>query len=335
MAILRYFLPITLVLSMTGCYENFAPKIDTDPVLCINSLITAGEPIEVRVSHTWVYNNEKDSREHTVDDAEVFIYANGELRPEGYIAREGDDIRIVAESRKYGSAEATVTVPKAVPVSSIEFHPQIMSTGKEQDVAMNERLYFNMNVFMRIVDSNSTDDFFKLELHTLSPEDERDSEGDYEWSDISHVSFYTGSLEYNAEPIFKEYIGILESVMGSDDDYMMVFSDRQFSGKEYTLNLQFSGAGYSVYAPEYDPALYDCSIVFTLATVSRSYYNWALYVWQRDSGVIIDLGDVGFAEPMWGYSNVSTGAGIVAARSLATYTLNLKDFIQRTLMGTE
>lgn len=62
--------------------------------------------------------------------------------------------------------------------------------------------------------------------------------------------------------------------------------------------------------------------------MSRSYYDRALYVWQRDNGIIGDLGDFGFAEPLAAYSNVSTGAGVVAARSFSTYTLSLKDFLK-------
>ncbi|MDE6345354.1 MAG: hypothetical protein K2L55_01625 [Muribaculaceae bacterium] len=37
------------------------------------------------------------------------------------------------------------------------------------------------------------------------------------------------------------------------------------------------------------------------------------------------------AEPMWGYSNVSSGAGVVAAQSFATYTLSLKEFLHDAL----
>ncbi len=72
-----------------------------------------------------------------------------------------------------------------------------------------------------------------------------------------------------------------------------------------------------------------------LASVSQSYYNRAIYVWQRDSGVLGDLGDLGFADPMWGYSNVSTGAGVVAARSYATCTLNLHDFLKESIENPE
>ena len=121
MAILRYILASLLMLSLTGCYEDFDPTVDTRPVLCINSLITAGEPIEVEVSHTWVYNDKAAALDHSVDDAEVDIFANGRLVRPDYIPREGDEIHIAAHSAKYGMAEATVTVPIAMPIDMVDF----------------------------------------------------------------------------------------------------------------------------------------------------------------------------------------------------------------------
>lgn len=331
MAILRYIFPTTLLLLLTGCYETFEPKTDTEPVLCINSLITAGEPIEVQVTHTWVFNNEYEGNNHSVDDAVISIYANGTLQREDYIPKEGDDIRIVAESVKYGSAEASVTVPEAVPISALDFTPEILSIWKNEEQPMSESLSFNMKIALKIADKHPSDDFFRLEYYWLSPSGDDDSGDEYNASHAPYATFSPGTFDYDAEPIFKEHISVFESVMGGEDEIMTIFSDRQFAGKDYTLNLRFKNAVYTVTAPEYDSGLYDCSMVFTLATVSRSYYDRALYVWQRDMGVIGDLGDLGFAEPIWGYSNVSSGAGVVAARSFSTYTLSLKEFIHDAL----
>lgn len=331
MAILRYIFPITLLMLLTGCYETFEPKIDTKPVICINSLITAGEPIEVEVTHTWAFNNEYEGNNHNVDDAVISIYVNGTLQHEDYIPKEGDDIRIVAESGKYGSAEASVTVPEAVPISAIEFTPDILSIRKNEEQPMDAYISFNMKIAMKIADTHISDDFFRLDYNCWSPAGDEGNGDEYNASHPTYAYFSPGTLDYDAEPIFKEHISVFESVMGGEDEIMTIFSDRQFAGKEYTLNLRFKNASYSVTAPEYDSGLYDCSMVFTLATVSRSYYDRALYVWQRDTGVIGDLGDLGFAEPIWGYSNVSSGAGVVAARSFSTSTLSLKEFIHDAL----
>lgn len=336
MAILKYLLALAFSLLLTGCYEDIEPNIETEPVLCINSMITAGEPIEVMVSHSWMFNNENGEKNHSVEDAKISIYANGMLQTENYIPKEGDNIRIVAESKKYGSAEASVTVPEAVPINSVDFSPVVLNVFKNSDLPMSEGLTFNMKISMKIVDTHSYDDYFKLDYNWASPTGDDDDGVDYNAPHAPYTFFSFGTFEYKAEPILEEYIGMFESVMGNDyDDALLIFSDRQFSRKDYTLRLQFNNASYLVESPEYDSELYDCSITFYLATVSRSYYDRAIYVWQRDSGIIGDLGDLGFAEPIWGYSNVSSGAGIVAARSFSTYTLNLKDFIQQTLNSNQ
>ena len=66
--------------------------------------------------------------------------------------------------------------------------------------------------------------------------------------------------------------------------------------------------------------------------MSQSYYNWAVYRWNVDEGITGDLSDIGLAESKWGYSNVSTGAGVVAAQSFSKATVNLKEFLKTILI---
>lgn len=68
-----------------------------------------------------------------------------------------------------------------------------------------------------------------------------------------------------------------------------------------------------------------------LNTVSKSYYNWAIYKWNADNGINGDLADIGLAESKWGYSNVSTGAGVVAAQSTSEVTIDLKNFLKSAI----
>lgn len=70
-------------------------------------------------------------------------------------------------------------------------------------------------------------------------------------------------------------------------------------------------------------------LYITLTSISQSYYNWSLYKWYIDNGIISDLSDIGLAESKWGYSNVSTGAGIVVAQSSNTYKINLNKLINQ------
>ena len=119
MAILRKILISTLPLILSGCHEELDINIDTTPVLCLNSLITAGKPIHVTVTHTWTYTDVASQKDHSVKDATLNIYVNEEPKEYGYIPKEGDTIRISAYSPTYGHAEAKVTVPFATRIAEL------------------------------------------------------------------------------------------------------------------------------------------------------------------------------------------------------------------------
>ncbi len=125
MDILKKTILLAFPLFLAGCYQVFDPKIDTDPVLCLNSLITAGETIYVNISRTWVYSDLAGTEDHSVNDAELQIFVNDILVDSDYIAQEGDHIHIIAHSTKYGDAEAEVTVPYATQISTVDFTPKV------------------------------------------------------------------------------------------------------------------------------------------------------------------------------------------------------------------
>ncbi|WP_297068156.1 DUF4249 domain-containing protein [uncultured Duncaniella sp.] len=324
MAILKYIIPIVSVFLLTGCYEDFNPEIDTKPVLCLNSLITAGEPIEVEVTHTWMFNDEKSKMNHDVKDAVVTIFANERIVDSDYLPKEGDKIRIVAESPTYGMAIAEVVVPYATPIGKVKVFPVVTDIWKgDKDLFHYEMLAdvtFNLNIEMDVNDPEGTDNYYHF---------------GYNWSGRATDGSPTlsiGQFEYNSEPIFKEHIGVFETVMGNDEDTNFVFfSDRQFSGRTYTLHLNFSNNVFRVKSQEYDESWLECGVNLYLTTVSKSYYSWAVYKWNVDEGITGDLSDIGLAESKWGYSNVTTGAGVVAAQSSAKYTIELKEFLKTTL----
>lgn len=80
-------------------------------------------------------------------------------------------------------------------------------------------------------------------------------------------------------------------------------------------------------------SLLECGVNLYLATVSQSSYYRAVYKWNADEGILGDLSDIGLAESKWGYSNVSTGAGVVAGQSVARHTISLKEFLRTAISG--
>lgn len=326
MAILKKTLMALLTIALTGCYEEFTPDIESVPVLCLNSVITAGEPIEVEVSRTWLYTDQAGERDHSVPDAVVSVYANGAKVGEDYIPREGDAIRIVAESKAYGEAEAEVVVPVSVPIARLDWDAVVTSRWVSDGEGYFNRIYrLDVNVRMKIDDAPRAENYYRFAYDDFSPHWEESP--DYvEWSPMK---FYMGTFVYESEPIFKEHIGVFESITGADDAYgFTFFTDRQFSGKSYTLNVQFKDASFDIRTSDYSDDLLDCGYVLKLCSVSPSYYNWGVYLWNVDEGFITEFGDIGLGSPVWGCSNVSTGAGLVAAQSLSSYVIDLAEFLK-------
>ena len=306
MAILKYLIPIIAATLLTGCYEEFTPGVDTTPVLCINSLITAGRPIDVDVSHTWLFSDQKSGASHKVTDAKVTIIVNGRVVGGDYIPEEGDNIRIVAESATYGSATAEVTVPRATPIGDVTVSPVDIYVWEDG-------ISFNLNIEMDVNDPADVQNYYKFG-YGISSED---------------APLNIGNFEYDLEPIFKEHIGAFETVIDSgDESEFTFFSDCQFSGRKYTLHLNFTNNYFSMESDDFDESMFECGVDLYLTTVSSSYYYWAVNKWHLEETLISDMSDLGFADPKWGYSNVSTGAGVVAAQSSAVYKVNLKDFLQ-------
>ena len=247
----------------------------------------------------------------------------------------------MGESEEYGNAEATVTVPYATPIEKVEFIPYGISVWKSDQYAeltgiegFEVYVNFNFDVGVRISDVRPGTDFFRLSCETYGPEmpdgDSVDDEGD---SETPKRSAYLdlGVFDENSDNVFKEHIGIIESMMGGYEGSGLFFTDNMFSGSTYTIGLKFDGSRFCASGPEFEESMFDCGIKFTLMTVSRSYYDRLNYLWQKNSGIIGDLVDIGLADPVWGYSNVSTGAGVVAAKTVTTYDLNLKDFLKDAL----
>lgn len=317
-----------LAVLFSGCTEDFIPAVDSKPVLCINSLITAGEPIEVSVTHTWLYTDKAGESDHNVDDAIVSIYSNGVRVDENYLPKEGDTIKILAESRKYGHAEAEVTVPVSVPVESLDWKTNVKYKWTyDQPGTINIMIHFDLFAKMTLRDPHDTENYYHFSFRSF-PE-RRKPEPDVSW--VGEVDFYPGMFHDELEPIFSEHLGLIDAVSGADSYGFTFFTDRQISGKPYALNLQFTDMKFDLRNADYSEDLLDCGLVLTLHTISPDYYSWWRYRWIGEHGSLADLGDIGLSDPLCGYSNVSTGAGVVAAQSTSTCVINLKDFLLHEL----
>lgn len=216
MAILRKIYPLLFATLMTSCEEVFTPDLPHTPVLCVNALITADQPIEAKVSKSRLYTDTSPSAT-AVHDATVDIYANGQLQQDVYIPREDDEIKIVVQSPTLGHASAAVTVPHAVSAPEVELETSDVEVRsyRSGNISDNNWMYdisFNLNVRLTLSDPPG-DTFYRLTFgHDVTDESEPD---DDDWSVSGRYGLTVGDLLYDLEPIFSEHIGIFDSFMGA------------------------------------------------------------------------------------------------------------------------
>ncbi len=223
----------------------------------------------------------------------------------------------------------------------IDFTPEITGSWfyDREEWGLSVDLRFNLPITITLPNDNTCKRYYKLIFNTFSPllglygdpdDDEENEESYFQTSTVS-LRYFVGSF-YVKDSFFTEFISAFEEIMG--EVYInenLFFSNRQFKGDTQDLHLGFDNCSLEINQWDRNPELLNCGVTFTLYSISESYYNWMNYCWQTDESILGEISDFGLAEPMWGYSNVSTGAGVVAAQSSSTITLNLHDFFINSL----
>lgn len=317
----RFAVLMLAAAALSGCYTDFEPDIDHEPVLCMNSDIRAGQPVSLSLSHTWRYSRpETDVR---VTDADVDLFVDGrhvgKMRSDSvylsdYVARPGDLIRFEARSSRYGSACAEVVVPQPPTVELASAAPSVTAAvcvpmDEEEGYIM---VSASLKAGVRITDRAGHDDYYQ-----------------FSWNAVSdNVKYcWVGTLDYEAEPLFSEHFDALESVFESDVYGFSVFTDLGFPGRKYTLRADISNIMVVLpLSEEAVTASYAERLV--VSSISKSIYDWYMYDWYEGESFTGSLGSIGFAETIMACSNVSTGAGIVGASADASVEVDMTPYIR-------
>lgn len=342
MDFLKYILSAAAAITLTSCFSNFEPDIESQPVLCMNSEIVAGEPIKVRLTRTWrwsdanineYFHGTKD--EINVTDAQMTICINDgepmemECRiidngypdyfPEyrevpyfvadGATPRPGDRIRMYAVSKKFGEATAEVTVPRAIDIDSIDITPSNVFPGNQPGEVL-----FDLKMQLWFTDSDDSTDYYMFSYGKSKYNYNPDTD------DVTYISdFY---IDTSHEPIFTEHVSSLESIISETSGYT-IFTDRQISGRQYGLLLTANQVRAAYRNFNNDPEIARPQILLTLNAISPSYYNHVLSIWVANEGIAGSLGSIGLGEAVFAASNVSTHAGVVAARTPSTISIDI------------
>lgn len=346
-----------LSLLLCGCYTDFDPEIESSHTLCMNSLVKAGEPIEVRLTRTWTWDEGIPEENFNIEvaDATVRLYVNDqyvetlvpaevnvdysyptyplyyEKKQKGftttdYLPEPGDRIRLVAESLDYGQAEASTTVPYPVAIDCLEISVSDISVF---DYSGYETTY-TMDLDLRVwfTDPVGEGDRYRFDTGVAKRHRAMDEDGmlipldQYIWSSIPDMT---------KEPLFAEHMSPLEAVISSNGGYT-IFSDRTIDGRQYPLHVAIPHLQYCVTKDiaTLDEAESPCLSV-KLERISEEYYRHVLSVWAANDGIAGSLGSVGLGNLVYAHSNVSTGAGVVASEASSEIQINMLRLVRENL----
>ena len=162
--------------------------------------------------------------------------------------------------------------------------------------------------------------YYMFDCKAYAPDRYVDDENIYHSSNEVTISMHP---DFSREPLFSEHVGALEAIVSDTDGYT-VFSDRQISGKSYTIHFSIPGCHY-VCRDITQPRVSD--YVMKLSHISAGYNNYMMSLWATTEGVNGILGNVGLGNPVWEHSNVSTGAGIISGAAVSEYHVPFRSLV--------
>ncbi len=298
------------MIALTGCYSDFEPENDVNPVLVLNSIATNDSIVTAQISHTWLHTNpepiptaEIANVELTVNDSQkekMIFDEQTKMFVSSYKAKSGDKIRVSANSLKYGEATGEVEVPNPVYIDTITTSTRVYTDHNSIIVGEHNWDYQNMievKFSIHFTDRADEVNYYMLEEHM----------GDH------YCPYKTVVFD---DPIFSEFQSVIDAMFFNEDSFT-VFSDRSIQGKSYALSVKqdFLASRRGIETLN--------KITFKLRSISESYYKYLLSIYKKYSGMNGSLNDLGLGNDIIVYSNINPGVGIMAGSAETKYEFDI------------
>jgi len=318
---------VSIILINAGCERVIDYKgPETEPKAVIYALLEPDRFISVTVSESHsVFQTPWQPRQ--IKDATVRVFRDGEL----------------LETLPYTGtepADENVPVSPYSPYSSATNKPEYGHTYRIEVMIPGYRAAYGETSLPDPVDVEVADTIYSdigygnkqltVKLRFRDPADEKNY---YRFTAPATTGHYYGDLSQPYDPGQKVYIRNIElnygaksdpiiSPMQEDDIFEIypqntyyVFTDELIPGKEYTLNLKYTGMYFNTEHYEFLRAF------FRLNSITRD-----LYLYLQSYSVHGQTQDNPLAEPVPVYTNVTNGIGIVGAMSFAQDSLKIGEY---------
>lgn len=305
-------LPISLLLP--SCTTDFDPKLDDTPIPVINALAERDSLLVAMVSRSWLFNTLNDPAKATLPDANVqYRVDGGQWLPMTFneeTARyecdhrcmAGESVEIKADTR-FGEAEGSANVPTAVPIDKVEYTVETRIDQNSFSMGYNGEISHPLEMTLR----------FKVTF-----------------TDPAGENYYlVAGSGYVDDPIIGENESAMDGVLNKYH-YCSFFTDRTISLQTYTLSLFESFYLWPTGDGGYGRP-WSTKSTIKLINLSKDYYLYILSLFKKYTGFQGILEDFGVAEPRSVFSNVSTGAGIIASDAVSLYELDVLPIFEKEL----
>jgi hypothetical protein len=298
---------IILLLVNSACEKPIKFNFSGDSVIVVNSLISANEPIQIKLSRS-IGINIKDTVEY-IDNASVGIYCDNVLKEEiactgnglyksTLIAETGKEYKIIVSSPRYASVTANTIVPPK---------PEIVDIIG--DISMHNG--YDIRVRITLKDNAYIKNYYLLTMKGYFPiygidpvTNKYTAIGD----SLSNLPFVNNDylIEGNNNSTATE---TLDAILGTADVgnhviYWIAFSDQSINGTQHTIETYI----INNIKPSYEKPLY-----VELKSINEDYYNYLKSKYYAQNSKTNP-----FSEPIKVYNNIVGGAGIFAAYNLVS-----------------
>ncbi len=308
---------------LTSCYR----KIDLDeyrttPKIVINSVVSPDTVVMASITRTWFYPDKKPYV--NLPHAHVELYINNQYietmqwktlnnprnpdQPDtlflsNTIPAEGDRIKIVASTPEYGTVTAEDIIPKKVPIKNAS-HTIKKGNGVYQGTISD---YFEIYYEVTFDEFPEKNNYYLAKITQIK---------------TGYYGYYETEIDY-IDPVFKEQDAILDESMafnGLEKRGGALFTDQSINGQTYTLQIKETTA-------ELDETE---QRIISIYSLSESYFLYLLSL-QKIAGSTLEggLGNIGLAEPLWVYSNVEGGTGILGGNQHSETTITLNNLSKK------
>lgn len=308
---------------LTSCYR----KIDLDeyrttPKMVINSVVSPDTVVMASITRTWFYPDKKPYV--NLPHAHVELYINNQYietmqwktlnnprnpdQPDtlflsNTIPAEGDRIKIVASTPEYGTVTAEDIIPKKVPIKNAS-HTIKKGNGVYQGTISD---YFEIYYEVTFDEFPEKNNYYLAKITQIK---------------TGYYGYYETKIDY-IDPVFKEQDAILDESMafnGLEKRGGALFTDQSINGQTYTLQIKETTA-------ELDETE---QRIISIYSLSESYFLYLLSL-QKIAGSTLEggLGNIGLAEPLWVYSNVEGGTGILGGNQHSETTITLNNLSKK------